>query len=82
MVDFRCRVSGVSKQMTDDRKQKSDRMLHLPFISSVFDSAGLIGPEHFGRELKFERLTADGLVAVCRLISDLGKLTPDTRNLK
>jgi hypothetical protein len=38
-VGFRCRVSGVSKQMTEDRKQKSERGLHLPvFIICLLSS--------------------------------------------
>jgi hypothetical protein len=28
MIHFQC--SGVSKQMTEDRKQKSEKVLHLP----------------------------------------------------
>jgi hypothetical protein len=32
-------VSGVSKQMTEDRKQKSERVLHLPvFIICLLSS--------------------------------------------
>jgi hypothetical protein len=36
-------------------------------LTFVFDSAERIGPEPFGRELRVERLTADGLVAGCHL---------------
>jgi hypothetical protein len=36
LLGFGCQVSGVSKQMTEDRKQKSDKVLHLPIFSSVF----------------------------------------------
>jgi len=32
-------------------------------MSSILDSAEPFGPEPFGRELRVERLTADGLVA-------------------
>ena len=32
-IGFRFRVSGVSKQMTVDRKQKSDVVLHRPVFS-------------------------------------------------
>ncbi len=35
-LGVRCRVSGVSKQMTDDRKQESDRVLQLPVLPFVF----------------------------------------------
>ena len=36
---FRCQCSGVSKKMTEDRKQRSDRVLHPPvFIIYLLSS--------------------------------------------
>ena len=33
ILGVRCQCSGVSKQMTEDRKQKSGRMLHPPVFT-------------------------------------------------
>jgi hypothetical protein len=38
---IRNRVSGVSKQMTEERKQKSDNVLHLPVFTSCLLSTDL-----------------------------------------
>jgi hypothetical protein len=45
---FRCRVSGVNKQMTEDRKQNSERVLHLPVFAICLLSSDLcpLKPEH------------------------------------